>query len=126
MNKRNLFIAFVLVFTVTLSSFSFYIYQVLSAPNILVQQESRYIYIPSDASFRDVQNILYDGNYVNDPISFSFLSKLMKYDRLVKPGKYLLDAEMSNRDAIRLLRSGQQAPTNITFNNVRLLQDLPE
>jgi len=126
MNKRKIFIGFVLVFSVTLSSFSFYIYQVLSSPNILVEQESRYIYIPSNASFRDVQNILYDGRYVNDPISFSFLAKLMNYDRLVKPGKYLLEAEMNNRDAIRLLRSGEQVPTNITFNNVRLLEDLPE
>ena len=125
MNKRKILVGFILVFTVTLSSFSFYFWQVVTSPNILVDQESRYLYIRPDATFKDLQNLLYDGKYVNDLVAFSFLAKLMDYDKYIKPGRYLLQANMSNRDAIRYLRSGQQEPVNITFNNVRLLQDLP-
>ena len=125
MGKRKILVGFILVFTVTLSSFSFYFWQVVTSPNLLVDQESRYLYIPPGATFRDVQNILYDGNYVNNLVAFSFLAKLMDYDKLIKPGRYLLVPNMNNRDAIRYLRSGQQEPVNITFNNVRLLQDLP-
>jgi len=125
MGKRKILVGFILVFTVTLSSFSFYFWQVVTSPNILVEQESRYIYIPSDATFKDLQNILYQENYVNDLVAFSFLAKLMNYDKYIKPGRYLLEANMSNRDAIRYLRSGEQEPVNITFNNVRLLNDLP-
>jgi UPF0755 protein len=38
----------------------------------------------------------------------------------------VLRTNMSNRDAIRLLRSGKQEPVKITFNNVRLVTELSE
>ena len=125
MSKRNIFVAFLVVFSVTLSSFSFYIYQVIHSPNILIDKESRFFYIPTGSTFRDVQNALYNQNIVNDMVAFSFLAKLMNYDELVKPGKYLLKGNMSNRETIRMLRAGEQVPVNLTFNNVRLLEDLP-
>jgi UPF0755 protein len=77
-------------------------------------------------TFRDLQNTLYDEGYVNDPVSFSFLSRLMKYDRLMKPGNYLIRKNASNLETIRMLRAGIQVPVNITFNNVRLLSELSE
>jgi UPF0755 protein len=125
MGKRKILVGFILVFTVTLTSFSFYFWQVVTAPNILVDQQNRYFYIPPGATFKDVQNLLYNQNYVNDLLAFSFLARLMDYDKYVKPGRYLLESNMSNRTAIRYLRSGKQEPVNITFNNIRLLQDLP-
>lgn len=125
MGKRKILVGFILVFTVMLSSFSFYFWQVITAPNLLVGKESRFIYIEPDATFKDVQNLLYNEKYVNDLVAFSLLAKLMDYDKYIKPGRYLLQANMSNRDAIRYLRSGKQEPVNITFNNVRLLEDLP-
>lgn len=125
MDKRKILVGFILVFSVTLSSFSFYFWQVVTAPNLLVDRESRFLYIPSGASFKDVQNILYNENYVSDLVAFSFLAKLMDFDKYIKPGRYLIESNMSNRDAIRYLRSGKQEPVNITFNNVRLLTDLP-
>src|SRR5690606_16757782 len=64
--------------------------------------------------------------YVNDLISFSFLARLMKYDRAIKPGRYVLTPGMSNMQAIRLLRSGNQVPVNVRFHNVRVLDELPE
>ncbi|MFC2123692.1 endolytic transglycosylase MltG [Bacteroidota bacterium] len=125
MNKRKIFILALVLLTVLFSSLSFYFYQVVNAPNILVNQPDRFIHIPAGSSFSDVQSIVYEGRYVNDLLSFSFLAKLMKYDRLIKPGRYLLKSNISNKSAIRLLRSGEQSPVNITFNNVRLLEDLP-
>jgi UPF0755 protein len=50
----------------------------------------------------------------------------MNYDENVKPGRYLLKGSMTNIEAVRLLRSGLQAPVRITFNNVRLINDLTE
>jgi UPF0755 protein len=125
MSKRNILIALLVVFSISLSSFSFYIYQVINSPNILVDKESRFLYIPTGASFSEVQSILYQQNLVNNMVAFSFLAKIMNYDDLVKPGKYLLEPNMNNREAIRMLRAGEQVPVNITFNNVRLLEELP-
>lgn len=107
-------------------SFSFYGYQILYTPNVLVDQQPRVLMIPEDATFKSVQAQLHDGQYVQDLMSFSFLARLMDYDKAIKPGRYVLKANMSNMETIQLLRSGNQAPVNITFNNVRTLDELAE
>jgi UPF0755 protein len=115
---------FFLLFSMLLISFGFYTYQIVYTPNVLVGKEDRVITIPNDATFKTVQDQLHEGDYVQDLISFSFLAKLMDYDKKVKPGRYILKANMTNLEAIRTLRLGKQEPARITFNNVRLLKDL--
>lgn len=61
---------------------------------------------------------------INDVSSFAFLARIMKYDEKIKPGHYELQPEMSNREAIIKLRSGMQTPVDLTFNNVRLDEEL--
>jgi UPF0755 protein len=126
MRQRNILLIAVVALTICASTFSFYAYQVLYSPNILIDKDPQYIHIPTGSDFSDVQNILSESKYVNDLMAFSLLSKLMKYDRLVKPGRYLLRKDMGNREAISLLRSGEQSPVRITFNNIRTLEELPE
>lgn len=117
---------FFLLFSVLLISFGYYAYQIVYTPNILVGKQPRPLVIPRGAHFKDVQDLLHKGDYTQDLISFSFLSKLMDYDEQVKPGRYLLQPNQSNIQAIRLLRAGIQEPVKITFNNVRLISDLSE
>ncbi len=124
MNKRNIFIVGVVVVTILMSSFSFYFYQVLYTPNFLVEQQNRYLYIPTGSTFEDVQKIVYDEKFVNEPISFGLLSKLMNYDELVKPGKYLIEANSTNLAVIRKLRAGVQTPVRITFSTARTFEDV--
>ncbi|CAN5496577.1 endolytic transglycosylase MltG [soil metagenome] len=126
MESRKILIIVILVFSVLLTSFSFYIYQVIKTPNVLVERQDKYIYIPSGASFKNVQDSLYNGQYVHDLVAFSVIAKFLKYDQQVKPGVYLLRSNMSNLDAVRLLKSGEQSPINLTFNNVRLKEELAE
>lgn len=124
MDKRKILILSIVVVTILLSSFTFYFYQVIYAPNFLVEQEDRYMYIPTGSTFEDVQLMIYDDRYVNDPVAFGMLSKFMKYNRSVKPGRYLIEKNSNNIDVIRKLRSGDQVPVRITFNNARLLSDV--
>ncbi len=122
-NKRLILF---LIISVLGISFAFYAYQVVYTPNILVDQDDRLLIIKEGHGFADVQRELHDGNYVQDLMSFSFLAKLMNYDERIKPGRYLLKRNMSNREAVQLLRSGTQEPVNVTFNNVRLIPELAE
>jgi UPF0755 protein len=124
MDKRKILIAGILVFTILLSSFTFYFYQVIYAPNFLVDEESRYLYIPTGSTFEDVQKVIYDQQFVNEPVSFGMLAKFMKYDKLVKPGRYLIEKNAKNIEVIRKLRVGEQEPVRITFNNARLFSDV--
>lgn len=117
---------FFLLFSVLLISFAYYGFQICYTPNVLVDKQDREIIIPKGATFKDVQKIFHEADLVQDLISFSFLAKLMDYDENVKAGRYVLRANMTNLEAIRLLRSGQQEPVKITFNNVRLISELSE
>lgn len=119
---RRLFLF--LLFSILFITFAFYFYQICFTPNILVDKEPRELIIPDSASFKTVQQILHEGGYVQDLVSFSFLARLMKYDRQVRPGRYILNANMNNLEAIRYLRLGRQEPVMITFNNVRLITEL--
>lgn len=115
-----------LLFSMLLISFGFYTYQIVYTPNVLVGKEDRLIIIPNDANFKTVQKQLHEGDYVQDLMSFAFLARLMEYDEKVKSGRFVLKANMTNLQAIRLLRLGKQEPVRITFNNVRLLKELSE
>lgn len=126
MKNRKIFVIGILTFSILLSSFSFYIYQIIKTPNVLVERKDKYLFIPTGATFKNVQDSLYNGNYVQDLVSFSVLAKVLKYHENVKPGVYLLKSNMTNLEAVRHLKSGNQTPVNMTFNNIRLKEDLAE
>ncbi len=124
--KRKILILGIVIFSVLLSTFSFYIYQVLKTPNILVEQDDQYFHIYPGSSYQQVIDSLLAHNLVNDPVSFGLLAKYMDYPQSIKSGRYQLQSDMTNLEALSLLRSGSQAPVNITFNNVRLKDELAE
>ncbi|MEQ8423078.1 MAG: endolytic transglycosylase MltG [Cyclobacteriaceae bacterium] len=113
-----------LVGSTLLITFTFYAYQIFFTPNILVDTEDRLFIIKSGASFREVQTDLGRGRFVNDMVSFSFLARLYDYDKAIKPGRYHLRRNMTNLQAVKLLRAGIQEPVNITFTHVRLISEL--
>ena len=117
---------FLVIFTMMLSSFAYYAYQIVYTPNLLIGKDDRLFAIPKGSTFKHVRNRLYDEGFLNDVVSFSFLSKLKSYDEEVKAGMYLLKNDMTNMEAINLLRSGAETPVKLTFSNGRLLSQLPE
>ncbi len=126
MKKRKIFAITLVVSSILLTSFSFYFYQVFYGENILVEKQASAIIIDHDDTFDDVRNMLYDDDIIQEVISFSFVSKVLGYQKLVKPGLYELQPGMTNLEAVRMLRAGAQAPVRITFNNVRLKNELVE
>ena len=115
-----------LVLSILLISFAFYAFQICYSPNFLVGKEDRLLLVPDDATFKNIQQKLHEGDYVQDLISFSFLARLSGYDEEIKPGRFVLKANMTNLQALNLLRSGKQEPVRITFHNVRVMSDLSE
>jgi UPF0755 protein len=124
MKTNKFLIGFVVVFSILITSFVFYFYQVFFSENILVEKGDQLILIEEDMDFQDLQDIVYDRGIVNDMLSFSFVSKLLDYQENMKPGLYMMKKDMTNLQAVRMLRAGEQVPTTTTFNNVRLKTDL--
>lgn len=126
MKKRKRLILGMIIFSVLLTSFSFYFYQLFFGKNILTEENDRttLVLIDNDDSFDSVRNYLYDRQIIQDALSFSFVSKVLKYQENVKPGLYELDPQTTNIEAVRKLRAGDQVPVKITFNNIRLKEEL--
>ena len=125
--RRKILLVLVLSFSVLAISFTFYFYQVFFSPNTMVDSDREYVLrIPSNATYSLVNKELYDENVINDAVSFGFVAKVLGYQEAVKPGLYIIKPKMTNLELVRLLRSGDQAPIRITFNNVRTKKDLAE
>ena len=123
--NRKYYLIGIVTFSVLFTSFSYYFYQAFYTPNVLVEEETpSYIKIPKGATFRQVSDSLFQQGLVNDMVTFSLVAKLMDYQENVKPGRYEIRPRMTNTQLVRALRSGQQAPLNITFNNIRTKEDL--
>lgn len=113
-------------FSFFLATFSFYFYQVFKTPNLQTQKEDRYLLIPTGATYKTVVDSLKHNDMLHDEMSFSLLAKMMGYQDQVLPGRYLITKDMSNHAALRILKGGLQTPVKLTFNNIRLKNELAE
>jgi UPF0755 protein len=118
-------VLYLVVSTLTIS-FVFYGYQICYTPNILLEREDRLLVIRPGETFRQVQEDLGKGNFVNDMVSFSFLARLSGYDKAIVPGRFVLRSNMTNLQALKILKTGRQEPVKVTFSYVRLRNELAE
>jgi len=86
--------------------------------NVVADSE---LYIPSNATFKDVYDKV--SPLLKNPKSFIWASEKKKYTK-IKGGRYLIKEGMTNNDIINILRSGNQTPLNISFNNQDSLEKL--
>ncbi len=100
-------------------------YKMIYYPNVTLEgKETTYFYIASDATMDDVINGLYEKNYIINRNSFEWVAEKKNYRNHVHPGRYLLEKDMSNNELVDLLRSGEQEPVKVIFNNVRTKAEL--
>ncbi len=123
--QKTKLVAF-LVGSMLLITFSFYFYQIVYTPNILVDRDDRLFVIKTGTTYRGVLEDLGKQGFVNDMVSFSFLARLQNFDRTIQPGRFMLRRNMTNLAALRSLQAGKKEPVNITFTHVRLLSELDE
>ncbi len=117
-------LAFYIIASTLLITFTFYGYQICFTPNILVEKDSRVFKIERGTTYRQVQENLYNQGIVNDAVSFSFIARLKDYDKRVHPGQFALQSNMTNLQALEVLMGNDQVPVRVTFNNVRLISEL--
>ena len=79
------------------------------------------LYVKSSDSLNDIKDNIAD--YTKHPNTFLLVAEQKKFTN-PKPGRYILKKGMSNNDIVNLLRSGNQAPINVSFNNQDTLEKL--
>jgi len=129
--KKSPFRAFIFIFILLLlaaAGVAAYLgYQIIYSPNVWTEDEGEYfIYISNDDDFEDIKTQLYSEGYIIHRKNFELLADYKKYPENIKAGRYAIQKGMSNNDLINMLRSGNQEPVKLLFNNIRLKKDLAE
>ena len=91
--------------------------------NVRAEEPVR-IYVPTGSDFKALTDTLESTGVLRSRSSFVLTSRLKSFGRSVKPGSYIIEPGMSNNNIVNVLRSGRQSPVNVTFNNVRTLEEL--
>jgi UPF0755 protein len=97
---------------------AYWVYENVLKSNVhLNGKKFTYIYIPSNATFDDVLDELYSQNIIDDHESFEWMAKEMDLPEHVNPGKYRIDAKMSNRSIVKMIVNGKQEKVKLSFNS---------
>jgi UPF0755 protein len=102
---------------------AFVIWTVALKPNLDIDGTVR-IYVPPGSSVDDFIDTVRSVGGLKSEKTFLITSRLKSFSRSLKPGSYLLEPDMNNNRLVNILRSGQQTPVRVTFNNIRTLGDL--
>ncbi|WP_059026161.1 endolytic transglycosylase MltG [Gabonibacter massiliensis] len=89
-------------------------------PNITVKDDG-IIYVRSSGSITEVLDTLRSRGYVKHPSTLLQVARLKKAK--AKSGRYRIREGMNNNELINMLRSGNQSPVQLTFNNIRTLEE---
>lgn len=97
------------------------------APNVnITNGEDITFYIHTGDSIDDIMCEINELNILKSKSTFKWTIKKKNYANNIKPGKYTIKHRMSNNELVNLLRSGRQTPVNLTFNNIRTLDQFAE
>ncbi|MGB1043024.1 MAG: endolytic transglycosylase MltG [Tenacibaculum sp.] len=117
MNKKIIYLGITAIFLIS-GIIGFNFYQKIFGKAITKDGE---IYIGSNYHLMDVKKLLHQ--YTNSPKDFFLVAEKKKFTK-PKGGKYLLKKGMSMNDVVNLLRSGNQTPIKLSFNNQDTLEKL--
>jgi UPF0755 protein len=99
-------------------------YHIFFRHNITAEEPGYVLYIRTGATYDEVINKLISDRVLKDIGGFEWLAKRLKYPQNVRPGRYVLTKEMTNKDIIRKLRIGDQDPVKVHIGKFRTKPDL--
>ena len=106
-------------------AFGYWAYRTVMSPNVTTPDgREAVVFIPTGSSYDDVQNILKESHLLVNPKSFDWVAQRKSLPENVHPGRYVLKNGMSNNQLVNMLRGGLQSPINVTFNNIRDVDQL--
>jgi UPF0755 protein len=117
-----LVVAILMVFAI---AFGYWLYHTVMVPNVATPDgKEAVVYIPTGSSYDDVMAILSEANILVNQKSFNWVAKKKEYPASIRPGRYVIGNGISNNRLVNMLRGGLQSPVNVTFNNLRDIDQL--
>lgn len=100
-------------------------YASIMFPNVPENLENNIVVIPTNSSFKDVVQLLYENNQIMDTVSFREVSEMMNYRKnIMRAGRYKITPSWSNRALIGHLRAGTQEAVDLVLTHGWLLSDV--
>lgn len=94
-------------------------------PNTWISSETNNsVYIPTGTDYEGFKSILYGNGIVVNRNTFEWLAGKKNLPNHIYPGRYIIQAGMNNNELIDLFRSGEQSAVQMTFNNIRTVDEL--
>lgn len=121
-NRKRIFIWIASITLLLMVAIAAFLYSLVFKPIELTEEV--YIYIDEKRDYETVVNQLKEKVELPNEDVFRLLADRMNYPNMVKTGRYAIEDGMTMPDLIRRLRSGSQAPINLTFNNIRTMESL--
>ena len=100
-----------------------FVWQAAFTDNVRPESEVR-INIPTGSSSNDLTAIMVDRGILKSKRKLTVTSRLKSSGRVVRPGSYVIQPGMNSNQILNMLTSGRQSPVNVTFNNIRTVEEL--
>ncbi|WP_412561175.1 endolytic transglycosylase MltG [Winogradskyella sp. MIT101101] len=113
--------AIALIGLVIFAVIAYYIYGAMFQPNTAFNNETAYIYVPTNARYSEIREQL--EPLLDDIETFDALARQKKYTSNIKAGRFAIEKGMNNNEIINSIRS-KNLPLKIAFNNQNSLEDL--
>lgn len=90
--------------------------------NTTFSKSELYVEVPTGSNYDDVKRIV--SPYIENMSGFELMASLRKYDKNVKPGRFLFKKGMGNFALVAALRRNQ--PVKLAFNNQERLENVAQ
>ncbi len=92
--------------------------------NNIQPDKPAYLYVPTGSGYEELLTQLDSIGLLKNRQSFRMVARLRHLPGHLKPGRYAVPSGTSNYTLTGKLRSGQQEPVRLRFNNIRTLPQL--
>lgn len=121
----KIIISIIVILVISAGIAAWRLYHAIYEPNVFLgERKTSHVFIPTGSNYNDVKAILYEKGMIVNTNTFEWLAEKKNYRNNIKPGRYLIHKDMGNNELINLLRSGEQDPVMLTFNNIRQKEQL--
>ena len=97
-------------------------YWILFKDNMAPSESRPYVNIPTGSDLNDVKNLLSGKGLLQSMRTFELAVRIKGY-KVVKPGHYVFNRSMSNREILNMLQSGRQVPVKLVIYNIRTKEE---
>ena len=118
---KKILLVILIIGLIVAAFFANFVYKAMLKPNTAFNNESAYIFVPTDATYQEVREQL--EPLLEDIDSFDDLAAQKKYTTNIKAGRFEIKKGMTNNDIINSIRS-KNLPITVAFNNQETLEKL--